>query len=218
MRSSMTSWCRFPVLLGVLAGLAGCAAPQVAKDFTPEANPKVGVVVFSVAHDVEGGDANKTIVYLDGGFTSGGAHFGSANGTAVVLRRPNDFSDVQGYLHVVELAPGPHRFTNWQISNGSGLRIFPRGELRPLEFEVQAGEVIYIGAFHGHLLRGKNLFGIEITGGGHVGVVNAADRDLALLSQRYPQFEGRVRSLAFPPGPWSAEGVTPRLDPMPLVR
>lgn len=207
-----------PALLAAMMGLAGCSAPQVAKDFKPESRPGVGVAVFSVAHDIEGGDVNKTIVYLDGGFTSGGAHFSSSNGTSLIIRRPNDFSDVQGYLHVVELAPGTHRFTYWQISNGSGLRIFPHADLEPLEFEVRAGEVTYVGAFHGHLLRGKNLFGMEITGGGHVGVVDAAYRDLAVLGQRYPQFEGRVRPSAFPSGRWSAEGATPRLDPMPVVR
>jgi hypothetical protein len=206
------------VLWLCLVGLAGCAAPQIARDFKWEADPKIGVVVFSVSHDLAGGYKNQAIVYLDGGFTSGGAHFYSSDGAAAIVRRPSDFSDVQGFLHVVPLAPGTHRFTLWQISNGSGLRIFPRGELKPLEFEVRAGEVTYVGALHGHLLRGENLFGIEITGGGHVGVVEATTRDLALLIQRYPQFDGRVRTARFTSGPWVADGVVPRLDPMPVVR
>lgn len=211
---------RFLQLL-LLTGLAACSAPQVAKDFRWGGNPSVGVAVFSVAHDLRGGDLNKTILYLDGGIESGGVVASSSDGQTSMLmpRRPNDFPDVQGFLHVVPMAPGKHRFTYWQISNGSGLRIFPRGTLEPLEFEVRAGEVVYVGAFHGHLQRGENVFGIEITGGGFVGLVDATSRDLALLGQRYPQFEGQVRSSVFTPGPWVAEGVAPRLDPpMPGTR
>lgn len=209
------------VLLFLTLGLVGCSAPQVARDFKWDASPKVGVAVFSVAHDIKGGDLNQTILYLDGGIERGGVVASSANGqTPIVMpRRPNDFEDVQGFLHVVPLAPGKHRFTHWQISNGTGLRIFPRGTLVPLEFEVGAGEVIYVGAFHGHLQRGENVLGIEITGGGYVGLVNAASRDLALLGQRYPQFEGQVRAAVFPSGPWVADGVAPKLDPpMPGTR
>ena len=203
----------FAAILALAA--SGCTTTQVATDFKPETGGNVGVVVFSLAHDLAGGEINEAIIYLDDGLGSGGTNYMSSEKPLVGFRRPSEFSDVYGYLHVVTLPAGPHRFTSWQISNGTGLRIFPKDAPPVLQFEVKPGEIVYLGAFHGHLQRGKNIFGMEITGGGMISVGDASARDLPLLFQRYPQFADKVRSSVLSQGVWQmSPGTTSRVNPV----
>lgn len=186
--------------------LAACATKQVPLNFNPEEKGKDGVVAFSVTHDVEGGRGNNAIVYLnnpDGrGIPGLELNFESSDDRLLLGIRKSDYRNVYGYLYVISLPPGDHSFTGWQISNGTGLRIYPSEEPPPQTFHIDAGEIKYLGNFHGNLVRGKNIFGATITGGGVVSLNDEQVRDMELLIARYPQFSGKVTVDLFRPGQW----------------
>lgn len=184
-----------------------CATPaeaQASRDAGAEQGAREGVVVFSVAHDAAGGAGNNVLIYLNGGpLGRNGAIYESSEKVLGTIPRRSEYKDVRGRLFAVPLPPGEHEFTNWNITNGSGLRIFPKG-MPTQRFQVNAGQVKYLGRFHGHLARGKNLFGITVTGDGFVSVNDEQATDLELLGRRFPQYSAKVEVDLLRAGPWAA--------------
>lgn len=199
--------------------LGACAATQIPPDYKPEAAPQNGVAVFSVSHDLAGGGFNTAIVYLNDGVLSGksGAMYQSGEQNLMGIPKDSEFANAYGHLYVVSLATGDYEFTGWQISNGSGLRIFPSKDTHTQRFRVNAGEVLYLGNFHGNLVRGKNIFGMTITGDGVMSVGDEQARDLELLFRRHPDFKGKVKVELLRNGVWLGTATRPRLDPVPIV-
>lgn len=178
------------------------AEAQSSREAGAEQGAREGVVVFSVAHDAAGGAGNNVLIYLNGGpLGKNGAVYESSEKVLGTIPRRSEYKDVRGRLFAVPLPPGDHEFTNWSITNGSGLRIFPRG-MPTQRFQVNAGQVKYLGRFHGHLARGKNIFGITVTGDGFVSVSDEQERDLELLGRRFPQYSAKVEVDLLRTGPW----------------
>lgn len=124
------------------------------------------------------------------------------------------FQDSYGQLLVLALPSGKHEIDSWQITNGTGLRIFSKEKPVPLVFEVSKGQIKYLGNLHANLQTGKNLFGMTITGNGFPEVRDQGKRDIPMLEEKYPQFKGKVAIDLLPLGPWvrSAETLR-RVDP-----
>jgi hypothetical protein len=199
------------LILGVLF-LGGCAS-KAPKDFDFAKNPNEGVAVFAVSHDSEAGRGVTLMVYLDRESNPlVNAPYASVKDVAGI-RTGSDFEDDYGRLAVVNLPPGKHNFSFWQITNGSGLRIMPTKDLPPLEFEIKSGSIVYLGDFHGITATGRNIFGIKITGGGYPELRDSHERDFAVLDSKYPQFHGKAQIQLLPLGPWLSEDIRKQIEP-----
>jgi hypothetical protein len=212
-KSYISNWSTF---FTILAALTGCATTQAPISINSKSNESTGVVVFAVSHDSVGGTRNNVRIFLNHGAFSGrssGHDYESAEWPLIGFVRESDYPDVHGHLFVVTLPVGEHAFTSWSIANGSGLRILPNAPPE-YRFTVRANAVTYLGAFHGNLVRGKNVFGITITGDGFVSVSDQQARDLPLLLKRFPQFDSHVTVFKLPSGPWLnlQQGKIPAVD------
>jgi hypothetical protein len=202
-------------LIGMLALMLfqGCAITQnSAADTNDTQNKGMGVIVFSLTHDVQGGPDNNVLLYrYQLPYSFGKRETYQSNERNIFsVAKPGDFPSpsgsgylsVYGYLHVVPVPVGEHEFQSWNITAQNGtLSIYPKNA-KPLKFTVAAGEVVYLGAFHGHLKQGKNLLRMEITGDGFVSVRDDRERDMALLYKRYPQYRNQVKYEVLREGNW----------------
>ncbi len=210
----MTCSARTACLAVILALLGGCAT-TAPKNVDLSKNPNQGIAVFSVSHESEAGRGVTLMVYLDRESNGLGlsAPYRSVEEVAGV-RTGSDFEGEYGRLEVVNLPAGRHSFSDWQISNGTGLRILPGKGLQPLVFDIRPGSVVYLGDFHGLTAVGRNLFGMKITGDGYPELRDSHERDIPIFESKYPQFRGKAQMQLLPPGPWVSEESKKRLDPV----
>lgn len=201
----------------VLGLLAGCASKSVSKDFSLDPAKGDGMVVFSVSHDLSGGRGAKAIFYLNGGPTTRNGLYVFSLQDVMGVPTGSDFEDTYGRLYALSLPAGHHAVTGWQITNGTGLRIAPKEAPIPLEFDLAAGEVKYIGNLHAVLAMGKNFFGVTIVGSGYPEVKDQRERDLALFDEQFPQFKGRAQPVLLKQGPWLPDDIVRRLQVQPPV-
>lgn len=214
-RSNM-KW--LPCACLLLSLLAGCAAKSIPRDSSLGSEPDKGIVVVSVSHDLAGRRAARAIFYMDGGAVSGGSTLLSLDEVIPGTPRGSEFKGSYGHLLVLSLPPGRHAIDSWQITNGTGLRIFPREKPTPLVFEVVSGEVKYLGNLHANLATGKNIFGMTITADGYPEVRDQRQRDLPMFESRYPQLKDKAVIDLLRLGPWIDIPETRRqLDPLPVV-
>ena len=190
---------RFLVLLIICILLAGCAASSVSSDYNLDAQESKGLVVVSVTHDNRGYPTNRAQVF----FTFDGDSL--KDYVLVVSTNDKTFEGLYGKLYVLEFPAGRHELSFWSAKNGSGADFYPRDTLKPLEFEVQPGSVTYTGNLHGNLVTGRNFLGITIVGDVIPEIRNQAERDIKLLLQTYPQFEGKIKIKPLPLGRWTSE-------------
>jgi len=186
----------------IVVTLAGCAAKSIRSDFTLSKEQAEGIIILSISHDLAGPRGTQAIFYMDGGTAHGGSILFSVDNNVLGVPKRGEFKDSHGHLLVLALPPGKHAIDYWQISNGSGLRIFPKEKPRPLEFEVASGSVKYLGNLHANLQTGKNIFGKNITGNGYPEVIDRQSRDIPMFEDKYPQFKGKVGLELLPLGPW----------------
>ena len=210
------------IFLGIIAALtlvlSGCAAKSVSKDFAFDASKNEGIIVVAVSHDVSGGRAGRGLFYINGGqMETNGRMLASLVEVAPGIAGGSDFQDFYGKLFVLTLPAGKHSFTSWQFTNGGGVSITPRKGLMPLEFQVVAGEVRYLGNLHVNLRMGKVL-GMGIVDNGYPEVRDQRALDVALFEERYPQFKGKVVIDLLQLGPWIPEaGNSRQFTPPPFI-
>jgi hypothetical protein len=164
---------------------------------------------------LSGGRGAKAIFYLDGGVMSGrGSMFFSLPDAVPGIPGASAFEDSYGQVITLALPPGRHEIDAWQITNGTGMRIFPKEKPAPLVFHVGAGEIKYLGNLHANLQAGKNLFGKSIVGDGYPEVRDLRERDIRMFEVKYPQFKGKVVADILGLGPWIAGlGTRQQIDP-----
>ena len=163
-------------------------------------------MIFSVSHDANGGGRPSAVFYLDGGVMSGKGHlFSSGGGVIPGIPGGSDFEDSHGHVVALVLPVGKHAFDYWQITNGTGLRIYPKEKPPPLVFEVIAGQVKYLGNLHAHLASGKNLVVMTVTGDGFPEVRDERHRDVPMFQEKYPQYQAKVVVELLALGPWIAD-------------
>ncbi len=195
---------RFLCLAAVLIStLTGCASKSVPKDFSLDAAKNEGIVIVSASHDLSGGRAARAAFYLNGGpMEEHGGLLSSLPDIFPGIPGGSDLEDGYGKVFALSLPAGQHKITSWQITNGSGLRIFPREKPAPLDFHVAAGEVKYLGNLHAILQTGKNLFGITVVGNGYPEVRDEQERDIAVFKEKYPQLKNGIVVDLLSLGPW----------------
>jgi hypothetical protein len=196
--------------------LLGACASKAPKDLDLAKNPSEGVVVFAVSHEADAGRGVTLMVYLDRNPLLGTPPYRSVEDVAGI-RTGSDFGDDYGRLEVVNLNAGRHSFSFWKITNGTGLRILPDKDLPPLEFDVKAGSIVYLGDFHGMTVVGRNLFGMKITGGGYPVLRDRHARDVPIFEAKYPQFRGHTELALLPQGPWVSGAVRQQLEAPPAA-
>jgi hypothetical protein len=202
---------KFQACAAALAALLSACASKAPKDLDLSKNPTEGVVVFSVSHESEAGRGVTLMVYLDRNPLLGTPPYRSVEDVAGV-RTGSDFEDDYGRLEVVNLPAGRHSFWFWQIANGTGLRIIPDKDLPPLDFDIKAGSVVYLGDFHGMTEVGRNLFGMKVTGSGYPELRDRHQRDVQMFEAKYPQFRGKTELALLPQGPWVSGAVRKQLE------
>lgn len=201
-----------------LVVLTGCAAKSIPKDASLSSESNEGIVVVSVSHDLAGRRAARAIFHMDGGAVRGGNTLLSLDEVIPGTPRGSEFKDSYGHLLVLSLSPGQHTIDTWQITNGTGLRIFPKEKPTPLVFEVVSGQVKYLGNLHANLATGKNMFGITITADGYPEVRDQQQRDIPMFEKKYPQFSGKVVIDLLQLGPWlESPDTRKQIDPVPVI-
>jgi hypothetical protein len=94
--------------------------------------------------------------------------------------------------------------------------VLPAGPLVPLEFDVVAGRVIYLGNLNARVAAGRNLFGQRTANDGVGEVRDRRTVDIPLMEARYPTLKGKSVVALLPLGIWGNDETMKRLDP-PIV-
>ncbi|ASU40746.1 hypothetical protein hmeg3_22210 [Herbaspirillum sp. meg3] len=196
--------------------LAGCAAKSVQRNVVLDSSSGKGLVVISVSHDRVGSRGMVGTFYMDrkNGLsdmtmlrTLGEAFPGVVKGS--------QFKDSYGQVLVLELAAGKHSMDSWRAARQAGYEITPSVDPSPLEFEVVAGSIQYLGNLHLNMESGKNAVGLTVIADAYPEVRDMRARDIALVEKIYPQFKDSISINLLPLGPWSAErGNTRFISPL----
>lgn len=183
--------------------LSGCAAKSVSKDFKFDASKDEGIVVVSVTHDLAGGRAARGFFNVNNGpLEKNGLLLSTQVEVMPGITGGSDFEEEYGKLYVLTLPAGKHSITSWRLTYGGALTIEPRTRLTPLEFQVVAGEIKYLGNLHTNVRMGKNLVGLPVAGDGYPEVRDQRARDVAQFEGKYPQFKEKVKVDVLTLGPW----------------
>lgn len=184
--------------------LTGCASKSVPKDFSLDPGKKEGIVVVSASHDLPGGRATRAAFFLNGGPSEehGGLLFSMVDVVPGVIPGGSDLEDGYGKIYALSLPAGRHRINSWNVKVGNAVTIRPTEDPLPLDFQINAGEIKYIGNLHANLQTGKNIFGMTVVGNGYPEVRDERQRDIALFEEKYPQFKDRAVIDLLRLGPW----------------
>lgn len=181
---------------GLLAACANFPQPVLA---TPASLPGKAVVIVSVTHEPRAGKADGRVI-LDGR-TPGYTQLRSAASVVEPSIR-NDFSDRVGEVYVLELTPGHHRFNNWWLQVDSRVAK-PAPDGLPLEFDVTAGEVVYLGDLHiAVAIEKTRWFNNDYATAAEVVVQDRSAVDIPIAERANPWLAGKVRPALLPLGPW----------------
>lgn len=200
------------------ATLSACVADATVVDrhATAAQAADKAIVIVSVSHDrsLRGAYAS---FFIDGG-TPAAVKIESA-GSPYELPIKNHFHDRYGHVYVLELAPGHHRFTEWEAHwrNFHTRRGEGPGWL-PLEFDVARGDVVYIGNLHANWVLGKALLGNRVPYLANVEVKDNSKEDMAIAEHATPAIAGRARMALLALGPWTkapADGMAEGAEGMP---
>jgi hypothetical protein len=146
-----------------------CAINNAPADYSFEARPGTGLVVFSFTYTL----TNATLYYHEVGKLASDS-FGGGDSGQGWRSTPWDWLDPPGRLIVAELAPGKYEFTNWSTNFGKELV----SDDFSIPFEVSAGKATYIGNVFLDLHTATRVYDVR--------VLDQAQRDLALFRPRYP--------------------------------
>lgn len=195
------------LLVCLPALLVGCAAGNIAPQFAFGDKPATGVVVVSVGHNASAGPGARANVYFDTSRRPGLNRLQSTGEAVTEGPAPTRFDD-NSQLLVLSVPAGMHTLDAWQLRDSVGVWVQPAGVLQPLEFNVVAGEVKYLGNLSATLATRRNALGLQVVEGGEVEVKDLRERDVAAFERAYPQFKGQVVMGVLPVGRWAApEGV-----------
>lgn len=205
--------------------LAGCATPNIDKDFEFSADKDTGLVVGSVTQDdVPNLNASYATFFFED--SHGDGHMVRSREQVVtraliqaVNKAPEDFSDAVGRLFAIELSSGNYKFVRWNMSDGNG-HFWPKKDPAPLEFTVERGKVSYIGNLHMKLVTGTNIIGQTRIADVLPVVSDKSDRDLPVFASRFPRLKADdVRKRVVLNGPWLSDSASysSSMPPVPAV-
>ncbi|MCW5298111.1 hypothetical protein DXT88_07960 [Herbaspirillum lusitanum] len=194
--------------IAVLFLLSGCAGTRVRSDVTETEISKKSVAILSISHDIEAGNGANAIFYLDLQKSSIQGVLMSVQDT-LSITKDSDFTTRRGHLYILELEPGMHDISSWQVYS-AGVRIYPKGKLPPLKFEIKEGEVLYLGNVHARLMLAHKLwFGNGIAARGAMPFIgDQSAEDIPMAETQVPALRGRIKTSLLPQGPWVASEAT----------
>lgn len=203
---------RLLVAAAMHALLAACAGTRLPQDATPGQLADKAVIVLSVSHDSGAAGAADAIFYLDNDDLVHRVVMQSMQVTVPGMATKSDFADRYGHLFVLEVTPGHHTIATWQVASG-GLRISSAHPIAPLEFDVTAGQALYLGNLHAQLVLGhKTLFGHRVAKDARPVVFDRSDEDILLALANSPALKDRLRPALLPLGPWGDGETSGRFD------
>jgi hypothetical protein len=143
--------------------------PNVSSEYSLASHPGAGVVVLSFTHTlITASLSYRAIGEGKRGWFDSGTAYG-----------PLDWNDPPGRLVVAELPVGRYELYEWDWSNGDLSHVSPTFSVA---FEVSEGQASYVGnVFLDVHWAAKTCF---------LRVLDASERDLALLNQLYPDIRG----------------------------
>lgn len=186
--------------------LGGCAASSVQSDFSLNSKPDQGVVIVSVSFDKEGSRNFQGTFYMDRDSDSllpAGVQLRALR-EYPMMRLGSEFKDSQGQVLALALPAGKHVINSWRLERTPLYEISPKKMPPPLEFQVVAGTVQYIGNLHLNFEYGKNIIGFSTVVDVHPEVGDQHARDIPMIEKKYPQFKDKIAIALLPQGPWSA--------------
>jgi len=175
------------LILILICFLSGCVSYDIQENYTLKPESEIGIIVGSMTQDSQSGTKSAySIFYIQNKDGSPFKYVQSKEDAFFSRYKDSEFDDIEGRIFSLEAPAGHYKITGWQINNGTGMRIYPKEYADPIEFEVQAGKITYIGNFHMKMETGENIFGIDITAGGYPVIKDSFERDYAVFKVRYP--------------------------------
>lgn len=198
-------------LLAIL--MTGCAVSNVDRNFSLGNNPDQGVVIASVSFDRIGSRNFQAMFYLDEDIPGAPVPARRLEALAehMTIRMGSQFKDSYGQVLAISLPAGRHTISSWRLVRSAGYTLSPSEKMVPLEFQVEAGKVQYIGNLHLNLAEGNNVLGLPVIADASPEIRDRQDRDLAIIRKKYPQFAGRTEIRLLPLGTWEGDGTTRRV-------
>ena len=96
--------------------------------------------------------------------------------------------NTKGRTYLINLNPGKYAITEWRfVIPGYPSTRSAEDKIDTFEFEINAGDYLYLGNFHIETVMGKNIFGIAIPAGVDIKVRNKKERDLKDLKRKFPK-------------------------------
>lgn len=162
--------------------LSACAAPNIDKDFKLEKAASSGIACGSITY--QGGYASFRLHLekLGSGETFKIEHGNSQTLNPMLAFKGEPINPAlkqTGSVFAVELPNGRYVLKSWQIGQGMA-QVWSTGPTG-VEFEVKAGEAIYLGNFH---FRGSANFGRLLTSGA-LTLKDQSERDLPAIRAEF---------------------------------
>lgn len=184
------------IIVFLSLSLGACGTANVKKDFSVDSLVNTSVVVGSITQkrSLEGHQGFSSaisalsVIYTNKE-TGESARIDSDPWSLGSLSK-GDFKHIpgRGRLFAIELSPGSYAFKGWSAMQGSYTTVTPT-QPQEFVFNVEPGKVIYIGELEFQLIFGKNIFGVGILVDATQSVVDSYDRDIKVLSEKYPQID-----------------------------
>ena len=183
---------------------------SVNNSYVLDKNSKNGLLLASIKYEIlflgyqvyfQGID-NKLEAYFEAGSRMG----------VIPISRKSDFPDGKGQLQVVELPAGEYEINRWRVDSRSAK--LSTTQPFSIKFEIEPGEVRYIGSFTFSATKGSSLDATAVT-------VNYKDdyfADVTALRNNYPNLERSEIFMGLPSGLVKSElGGESSLYWMPIV-
>ena len=195
-------------LCSMIAGCQTTIEANIRPDYTFENKKDTGLIIGTVSHRKDVGKDASSIFFIN--YRSKNPLVILNSGASQFFLRKNELEGTgfYGKLFVIEVPAGRHVVDHWQIfsMHSLGTVLTPKSEPPPMNFEITAGEILYLGNFHVAINTHENILGEPIPDGGIPIIKDESKRDLRMLRERYPQFNERnVKVNVIHSGPWINE-------------
>ena len=221
-RQSIDTLFKILLLLCLCSLVSGCQTTvqsNIRPDYDFENNKDTGLIIGTVSHPEDVDDIVFSMFHIN--------HYsGNPKGTLEFRERSFlysghpaefEFEDAgnKGKLFVLEFPAGEHAVDYWSIQAGFyGWQ--PKSAPTPLGFNIQSGEILYLGNFHMQTTKGKYWAG-EFQDGGIPVINDQSDRDVQLFRELYPDFSARnIKLNVLHEGRWTNELTEPDVIVIPV--
>jgi hypothetical protein len=192
----MQWWTLRVILICSAFALAACSHEQRNPERKYPEAPGLGVVVLSVSHDLADATQTGAYFYLDEKLI-GGKGLLSTPPRGI----PSEFKNRYGQVLILSLVPGQHSIDRWTMETQISMRK-PKNLPAPLVFQVQEGEVIYIGNLHLRFKVEPGLFDVPVVSAVVPVVRDNAAEDIEIAEKKAPALLHRIATQLLPLGPW----------------